>query len=248
MTTLTNGLLNVSGGDYTFSSLAMIDGTSMIANNGGRLSLPTATSYAHGVGGNSTVTLRSNGSGSMLDLSDLEKIAGATGIGQVAIEAQAGGEIDLSGVIEIVDPEVGSGQGRAIRITADGESSLVNLASLQSFQDRTPVTGIGWGPGYSALIARNEGGMFLGTSLSLTNIELTVGPTGVLLGGNLILRDGSILSGLGNVIASVTNVSGAVIPTDSYVGLTIHGDYSQFEDGVLLAAINGTIDRVNDSR
>jgi len=185
ITALTNGFLNIIGGDYTFSSLAMIDGTAMVASSGGRLSLPSATSYAHGGGGNSTVTLRSNGQGSLLALSNLQQITGSTGVGQLAIEAQAGGEIDLSGVIEIIDPEVGNGQGRAIRITADGESSLVNLASLQSFQDRTPVTGIGWGPGYSALIARNHGEINAPLLTALTAVQIQLDGSGMLHTGQI---------------------------------------------------------------
>jgi hypothetical protein len=169
-----------SGVEFVAQGETTIDGAVLIVNSGGRLALPSATSYAHGPAGNSTLALRVIGAESMLDLSSLQQITGATGAGQLTIEAQAGGEIDLSGLIEIVDPEAGSGQGRATRITAEGESSLVNLASLQSFQDRTPVTGIGWGPGYSALIARNGGEIVAPVLTSLSAVEIQLDGSGTL--------------------------------------------------------------------
>jgi hypothetical protein len=154
ITTLTNSRLTVTASDYTFNSLATIDGTNFLVSGGGSLSLPAATSYTHTHRSNS-VHLRASGTGSLLDLGAVELVIGANGTAErLLIEALEGGTVDLSGVTQILDPEEGDLRGRAVRISADGADSRVDLASLEVMHDRSSAF---WSniTGYSSLTATN---------------------------------------------------------------------------------------------
>ena len=242
----TEGFMVLSESSYVFSMLSDISGTDIRVDSG-LASLPGVVSYTHVP--NVTSHIRAIGNTSVIELPNLQTITLPPGeLQHLILEALEGGRLDLSGLTEIIDSPDQIVGGRRVSISSTGSESLIDLSSLRSFEDRSSASRHQFNNGVSVLNIFDGANINLGASTDLSNVEFTLDPTSALLGGNLILRDGSILTGLGNVVASVTNVSGTVIPSDSYVGLTIHGDYSQFEDGVLRAAINGTIDSVNYSR
>ena len=72
-TSLTHGRITVEGGTYSLPNLTGIDGSSLLVENGGSLTLPGVTSYGSaGYGG----TFQVNGTGSLLSLPALALITG----------------------------------------------------------------------------------------------------------------------------------------------------------------------------
>jgi hypothetical protein len=184
ITTLTNSQLTVTASDYTFNSLATIDGTNFLVSGGGRLSLPAATSYTHTHRSNS-VHFRASGTGSLLDLGGVELVIGPNGAAEhLIIEALEGGTIDLSGLNEILDPEEGDQRGRAVRISADGADSRVDLANLEVLHDRSSAF---WSSvtGYSSLTATNGGEIAAPSLTTLNAVEINLDGTGILPVGQI---------------------------------------------------------------
>ena len=110
----------------------------------------------------------------MLDLPNLISITNGTNIGsRVSIQALAGGAIDLGGVIQIIDPAVGDTRSRAVRVTADGIGSTIDLQALTTFQD--PNADV-----RSTLTPRNGGSILAGSLTDLGGVQLTIDGTGTL--------------------------------------------------------------------
>ena len=84
------------------------------ANSGGTLALPSATSYS----GGGTI----QASGGTVDLSKLTTLTGASGYGNLAVNAYGGGKVDLSNIT--------SQTGGRIYAHADGTGSIVDLSKL----------------------------------------------------------------------------------------------------------------------
>ena len=159
LTNLSGGSITVNGGTIDLASIANINGASFIVNGGTALALPTISNYTHTNGTIAdTATFRATGSGSVLDLSNLQTLTGGDGVNdQVVIIAESGGVVDLSSVTDLIDPSTGDLRSRAIRISSEGTGSLVDLSSLANFLDQSETTAQFGNPGLSELIANNLG-------------------------------------------------------------------------------------------
>ena len=73
--TFTNSGATITGGTMDFSAATDIDGSSFVAQGGGTLSIPIATSYS--AGGASSLTFEATGTGSSLSLLDLATLNGS---------------------------------------------------------------------------------------------------------------------------------------------------------------------------
>jgi len=104
--------------------------TSLVATNGGQLTLPAITSYQGGY--NDSQSIRAEGNLSRIDLSHLTNpLIGAGHVGRVRVSAVSGGQIDLSGI-----PAAEGG----IEFLASGAASSIlvpNLASTDGFNTFT---------------------------------------------------------------------------------------------------------------
>ncbi len=120
LTVAAGATLEASGSGVTFTATGAttIDGASLYAASGASLALPGAASYT----GSSASTIQANGTGSLVDLSHLTTLSGATGYSAVSINAQAGGEVNLSNVTSQPTGD--------IYAHADGASSVIDLSKL----------------------------------------------------------------------------------------------------------------------
>ena len=170
-------------------------------------------------------TLVANGAGTVLDLTSLTSLDGATGYGSLAIDAQAGGEINLSNLAN--DP---SG---STSFSADAASSVIDLADLTNLASNAAYS--------STLSATDSGQIELTTgTINLTNVNLSANSGGTVTGGTVHLLPGSSLSGDSTIQADVEN-AGVITPGDRGIGvLTIDGSLSQYADGTLNIQLAGT--------
>ncbi len=120
LTVAAGATLEASGTGVTFTATGAttIDGANLYAASGASLALPGATSYT----GSSSSTIQANGTGSLVDLSHLTSISGATGYSTLSINAQAGGEVNLSNVTSQPTGE--------IYAHADGTNSVIDFSKL----------------------------------------------------------------------------------------------------------------------
>ena len=91
----------------------------------GILTLPVLTSYAEA--SFAGTIWRANGANSKIDLTSITSITGATG--NLFIEAQAGGTVELDGLP--------STTARDVNFTVDGATSVMNLSALTSASIKT---------------------------------------------------------------------------------------------------------------
>jgi hypothetical protein len=131
-------------------------GVSLVANNGGSITLPALTNYNSNLG----THFQATGSGSVIDLSNLTSLT-ASQSATFTVDAQNGGKINLVQV----DTMVGN-----VRVTANGNDSDVDLSSVTSFTN--PVNSSN-----GALVTVNGGRVRMPGITSLDKIDLTVGGT-----------------------------------------------------------------------
>ena len=213
--TITNGAgVIVDGVSPDFSSLTDITGAGFLVRNGGTLALPV-TSYV-GNSANFFTTLRAEGAGSLLDLSNVTTLSGATFVNDVLkIEAADGGRVDLSQLEEVTGGLTG--------FTADGEASIIDLQALTSFT-RT-------GRGGSSLNVLNGGTINAGQLVALDGVGLSLGENGTLPTSQIeTITNGAgvIVDGVSPDFSSLTDITGAgflvrnggtlALPVTSYVG------------------------------
>ena len=198
----------------TTSQITSITSSNLYVYGGGDLAFPALSQFSQSNG----ATLLANGAGSVLDLSSLTSLAGATGYGSLNFEAQAGGTVNLSAL--------SSYTGGCTRITADGTDSVVKLLSLPNFSSDAEYD--------STLTASNGGKITLTTgTIALTQVDVDVTSAGTVTGGTLRLLPGSSLSGGATVQANVIS-AGTTNPGDNGIGvLKIDGSFTQYGDGVL---------------
>ncbi len=183
-----------TGATFVGSGVVSADGASLYALQGGRIELPGLTQYAHAATVNDqTYTLRAEGAGSMLDLSGVTQITGGTRWNSdLAIEALAGGQIDLANVARIADNTTGERRYGSMSVTADGPGSAVRLDALTQFQDVD-------GSQLSAWTVRNGGEVHSPLLTSMSGAALTLDGTGTIpvvqllsfTDGELTVRDES---------------------------------------------------------
>ncbi len=157
-----NATLAATGGTTTFTATGAtaIDGASFVITGGATLALPAAVAYTNP--GSGTRTFKASGPNSVLDLHNLQTLTQYTSVDtQISIQATSGGTVNLSGLLQVADPNTGNTSGRSTTILADGAGSLVDLSSLVQFQD-VNTSNYNWS-GWYYLTAQNGGVVMAGT-------------------------------------------------------------------------------------
>ena len=144
------------------------------------------------------------------DLRNLPKLTnGATRHDDILIDANLGGQIILSGVTQIVDPNAGDATGRSVRINADGLGSLVDLSALQSITDLFP-SGDAADGGYSIISATNSGTTRIPALTSAEGLHLSLDNSNTLSISQLTTFTNGIIQVTGGTpqLTSLTNING----------------------------------------
>ena len=177
------------------------------------------TSYTHSLGYTYTPTLRVTGDGSVLDLRNLTTITGSNQLyTTLYIEAFTGGKVDMRSLLTVTDPADGDLQGRATRFKADGVNSQIDLSALTSIIDRATNTSNGTWPGYSTLIASNNGSILAPVLTSVSGTEINIDATGTLNLPSLTSATGGILSfATVQSLPLLANASGSTIGVNAIV-------------------------------
>ncbi len=223
LTTLNRGDIQLDDGmsSITTSQITSITSSNLYAYGGGDLAFPALAQFSEPSG----ATLLANGAGTILDLTSLTSLDGATGYASLYIDAQAGGEVNLS--------KLASDPSGCTSFSADAASSVIDLADLTSLASNAEYN--------STLSATNSGQIELTTgTINLTNVNLSANSSGTVTGGTVHLLPGSNLSGDSTIQADVEN-AGVITPGDNGIGvLTIDGSLSQYADGTLNVQLAGT--------
>jgi len=172
ITDLTNGTVRLEmGGNVSLNNLTNGTGSSFVSRGGTTLDITSMTTYDLNGGGNDSRVFEAVGLGSKLDASGLTTAAAGGFIRTWFVNAENGGEVDLSNLNAIT-----SG---AAKFVAKDANSLIDLSSLTLFNDDN-------GNRASVLEAKNGGEVRL-SSNAMDNISLS--------GVDVILHDdGSILN------------------------------------------------------
>ena len=225
-TSFTNGDLTVGTGSYSLPGLSDVDGSYLIVNEGGGLTLLGVQSYA-----SNGAYFQANGSGCVLDLSALTTL---TQTGSWTVYAQNGGEVDLSGLTSLTSTQ-------GISITDTGSSTLLDphLASLNGISVNTDGSDSqllnDWTTFTNGTLQITGGALSLPnlTDLDTSNLPLSGGATlnlsaaaGVTLNGNVAFSGGAVtLEGAPNVNgATVTMSGGGILILPSRRHLHRHGN------------------------
>ena len=88
--------------------------------------------------------------------------------------------MDLSGLVQVIDPASGDTRNRAVRVSADGINSVVDLSSLTDWQDRDTGSFDGNYPGVSSLAVQNSGIVQTPLLATLSGTSLTLNGSGTL--------------------------------------------------------------------
>ncbi len=222
-TSLNNGAIRITGGDYaptsgaatssnSFTNLSNIDGSGLLVL-GGTLSLPEVTSYqaiddpyVFSQYGN---VFEASGTSSTLSLPELASIIGGNSYdyAPLTIEAQAGGDVELATLTSINV----SGYFSLVSVESDGANSLVDLPALTTY-DAVDYYGEDYG---AILSATNSGTITLNPGLtSLTGVTIVVDGTGTLSTGTsspaatqfTSITDGGITVEAGDYSAAFPNL------------------------------------------
>ena len=100
------------------SQISSITSSNLYVDGGGDMAFPALTQFSQPNG----AIIQASGSGSVLDLSKLTSLVGATGYSTLSINAQAGGKVNLSKV-------TGQPSGR-IYANAQGTNSIIDFSKL----------------------------------------------------------------------------------------------------------------------
>jgi hypothetical protein len=120
-----NFTVSGAGGLLVATGPTQIDGSSLSAQSGGRIELPSLTHYSTGA---STRTFFANGAGSEIDLSGVATLSGATGALQTLnLYAFFGGRLDSSGVSSLADA--------SYVMWANGADAVVDVSNVDAFVD-----------------------------------------------------------------------------------------------------------------
>ena len=115
---------------------ATIDGANLTASEGGRIELPTATTYFNTSSTSLYRTILADGPNSQINLGGVVSIRGDnTYNSRILFEARNGGNIDLRSLATISDAADGDMRYRSIDLIADGVASRIRLDLLSEFVD-----------------------------------------------------------------------------------------------------------------
>ncbi|MFO7902330.1 MAG: FG-GAP-like repeat-containing protein [Pirellulaceae bacterium] len=207
-------------------NVSTLDGASIIVTGGVTVSLPAATSYTQTRPVNSDATLKAEGAGSVLDLSQVTSVTGSREYRtDLFIEASGGGQVDLSGVTEIPDG--------AVSLLSEGTNSVIDVSSLSSWVGYTNRS-------TSALEARGGGTIELhgASATRLETVTVVATETGTYSGHTIELSSNSQLIGTGTLEIDVVNHA-TVRPGNSPGTLIIDGDFVQGSEGQLKIELAG---------
>ena len=167
--------VQASGADASFISYGPVsaDGASFYASSGGYVSLPGLTNYNAG-SVSTTRYLQSSGVGSVLSIPNLTSIYGPNNGYNLYIQASSGGQLNLSGVTNIVGTLPGTSANT--QVSANGTNSIINLLQLITFSS----------PYGTSSITEQNGGIVL-----INNVAAINGTTYLLI-GNVNLPNGAI--------------------------------------------------------
>jgi len=163
----------VSGADVQFPAATNIDSVATLeVSNGGRLSIPSATTNNPIWSTDQTWT--ATGTGSVLSLPGLEEVLCGTNYdNDVTIQALAGGRVELPNVVRMENPNEGDQRRRGIHVTADGEGSSIDLGSLETFDDHYGWTDSSNHDGQMSQLKAIHGGQVdLGSLTHLQRVDL----------------------------------------------------------------------------
>ena len=223
LTTLNRGDLQLDDNTSSIitSQITTITTSNLAVYGGGDLAFPALTQLSEA----NTTTILASGAGSVLDLTNLTSLSGATGFSTFNINAQAGGKVDLSKVTKQTS-------GRIVA-QADGANSVIDFSKLPVFFSDAVSN--------SALVASNSGQVIVPSgTIELTRVDVIAMTAGRISGGTLQLFPGSTLSGDSLIQANVVSAA-TTNPGNNGIGvLTIGGNFTQFGAGTLDVQIGGT--------
>ena len=169
-----------NGGTLAVPAVTDIDGASLYVHDGSTLAFPAVVAYTNATVANIEYrSLHAEGVGSRIDLSHVLSVTNGTSYAaRLAIEAVAGGTVDLSSATTFADPTSGDTRQRSIDVTAEGAGSTIKLDALTTFTDPY-ATGAGdvdnrW----STLTSLDHGKIVAPRLTTLGGVYLTLDGTG----------------------------------------------------------------------
>jgi len=137
--------------------------------------------------------VRASGVGSVLDLRNAVAVTnGSMTVDSVAIDALAGGRVDLRAMQQVLDPAAGDTRSRAVLVTADGTNSVVDLTALAQMTDQTTNDDYNQGVTHSRLTAQNLGRIVVSPVQAFATRVFVLTQTLGTIQGNVVLGPGSI--------------------------------------------------------
>ncbi|MGD9723817.1 MAG: beta strand repeat-containing protein [Pirellulales bacterium] len=184
LTNYNGGTISVESQSVSLSQLTNIDGSRLVADANGILTLPNVTSYT--VPASGFALFEADGANAKLDLTSITSITNTTG--SVDINALAGGTIELDGLATLA--------ARDIDLQSDGPGSTLNLSALTSASDSTltssllienggTLTAPLWTTYNGGIITVNNQSATLSSFTNIDNSNLTAGANGILTLPNL---------------------------------------------------------------
>jgi hypothetical protein len=214
-----NMQVNGSGSAIGTAAITTVTASGLLATGGATLALPALTLLNDATTG----SIGAIGAGSVVDLSHLKTLSGATGFTTFNISASSGGKVDLSGAT--------SYSGGAASVIASGAGSMIDLSRLPQLFSSTAI---------NSIVQAVSGGTvaLAGGTVSLSKVNVSTTTGGTISGGTLQLSGGA-LSGSGTVAASVVSSEGVTTGALGIGTLTITGNYTQTSAGSLTIGISG---------
>ena len=162
-----NTLTTDAGATIQMPAVTNIDGSEFRVYGGTQVALPQIESYDLAITWNyGQSNWEIDGEGSKLDLSGLKWIRGGTAYqNQLNVTVSGGGELDMSGVEQIVDRYDGDTRQRRFSFTANGAGSEIAFDSLRNIVDRN-------GDPRSFLTESSGGRIFAPSIVTLVNTDI----------------------------------------------------------------------------
>ncbi len=145
ITSFTSASLNLSGGKPDLSNLATITDGNLYASGGATLALPALTGFTS----TGSTTIQASGAGSVVDLTSQTKLVGAPTYYALSINAESGGEVNLSKVTS-------QPTGRVV-LYSYGAGSVIDISALPEVLSDTS---------YNSSLEAGNGGKILDGSLT----------------------------------------------------------------------------------
>ncbi|MEM9827624.1 MAG: hypothetical protein AAF958_13615, partial [Planctomycetota bacterium] len=213
LTRLTRSSVTVNqGAQWTAASLNQMDGTTLIAEDGGTIDLPAVTRYVAIDPSNYNIDrFRASGAGSRVTLANLESIQNGDRFNQdFYLTAESGGRVELPALRALYEPESGDHYGKQLRVTADGAGSVVDLPLLESIQ------GAEYGNQdlHLSIVRATDGGDIAAPLLrNLSGVWLSMADSGSLLASQFetILGGRLSVSGTDQIFANLISAAGSRI-------------------------------------